>query len=79
MSELRPYVRSDTSDHMSGLETVCSLRGFQGEPHFSPLILLFFKSTTKTIKGFEFGASGVDVLKVSLQEDNTRLPSSLIK
>jgi hypothetical protein len=37
MSVLRPYVHSDTSDHMSGLETVCSLRGFQGEPYFFPL------------------------------------------
>jgi hypothetical protein len=28
------YVRCDTLDRMSGLETIHSLRGFQEEPHF---------------------------------------------
>jgi hypothetical protein len=41
-----------TLDHTSGLETVCSLQGFHGEPYFSPLIFLFSKSTPKTIKCF---------------------------
>ena len=47
----RLYVHCDTSDPTSDLETVQPLRSFQGEPHFSPLVLLFFKSTPKTIKG----------------------------
>jgi hypothetical protein len=46
------YVCCDTSDSMFGLETICPLRGFQGEPRFSQLVLLFSKSTSKTIKGF---------------------------
>jgi hypothetical protein len=48
----RSYVRCDKLDHKSGLETIHPLRGFQGEPHFSPLVLLFSKSTPDTIKGF---------------------------
>jgi hypothetical protein len=46
----KPYVRYNTLDRMSGLETVCPLQGFQGEPHFSPLTLLFSKSTRKPTK-----------------------------
>jgi hypothetical protein len=49
---LGPYVRCDTSDHTSSLETIRSLQGFQGEPYFFSLILLFSKSIPKTIKGF---------------------------
>jgi hypothetical protein len=45
-------IRCDTSDRMFGLETVHPLQGFQGEPHFSPLVLLFSKSTPKANKGF---------------------------
>jgi hypothetical protein len=45
------YVRCDTSDHTFGLETVHPLQGFQGEPHFSPLVFLFSKSTPKANKG----------------------------
>ena len=44
------YVLCNTSDRTSGLETVRPLRGIQGEPHFSPFVLLFFKSTPKTNK-----------------------------
>ena len=43
--DLGPYVCCETSDHMSGLEIVRLLQGFQGERHFSPLVLLFSKST----------------------------------
>jgi hypothetical protein len=39
-----------TLDRMSGLEALRLLRGFQGEPPFSPHILLFSKTTSKTIK-----------------------------
>jgi hypothetical protein len=46
-----PYIRCDTSNRTSNLETVCPLQGFQGEPHFSSFVLLFSNSTLKTIKG----------------------------
>jgi hypothetical protein len=51
-SSLGLYVCCDTLDRLSGLETVCSFRGFQGEHYFSPLMLLFSKSTPKAIKSF---------------------------
>jgi hypothetical protein len=49
---LGPYVCFDTLDCTPDLEIVCLLQGFQGDSHFSPLVLVLSKSTAKTIKGF---------------------------
>jgi hypothetical protein len=45
-----PYVYCDTSDRTSDLEIVRPFQGFQRKPHFSLHVLLFSKSTPKTIK-----------------------------